>query len=232
MARGKRKVAIFDIDGTIFRSSLLIEIVEEMIAAGLVPASTSREYVAQRAKWLDREGTYDDYIEAVVRAFMRRINGVPWRRFVSASKRVVERNGKHVYRFTRDLIKKLKRKGYFLLAISNSPKTILDEFCRQFGFDVAYGRIYETDRAGKLTSEIRHLDLIADKAKILKRAAAKYGLTLEGSVGVGDSEADIRFLRLVDTPICFNPNSKLLAAARRRRWRVVVERKDVVYEDI
>jgi phosphoserine phosphatase len=155
---------------------------------------------------------------------------VPRKRFVAASKRVVRRNGKHVYRYTRDLIKKLGQKGYFLLAISNSPKTILDEFCRQWGFSLAYGRIYETDRAGKLTSEIRHLELITDKAKILKRAVAKYGLTLKGSVGVGDSEADVPFLKLVEQPICFNPNSKLLAAARRRGWRVVVKRKDVIYE--
>ena len=223
-------LVLFDIDGTIFRSSLLIEVVEEMIAAGLVPAATNRDYLSQRAKWLDREGSYDDYIEAVVRAFMRRIKGVPLRRFAAASKRVVERNGKHVYRFTRELVEKLKRRGYFLLAISNSPKIILDEFCRRWGFDLAYGRIYETDSGGRYTSEIRHLELITDKAKILKRVAAKYGLTLKGSVGVGDSETDIPFLKLVETPICFNPNGKLLSVARRKRWRVVVERKDVVYD--
>lgn len=34
MAR-KRKVAVFDIDGTIFRSSLLIELVEVMVQHGL-----------------------------------------------------------------------------------------------------------------------------------------------------------------------------------------------------
>jgi len=32
-----RKIAVFDIDGTIFRSSLLIECVEAMISAGLFP---------------------------------------------------------------------------------------------------------------------------------------------------------------------------------------------------
>jgi HAD superfamily hydrolase (TIGR01490 family) len=230
MTAKKRKVAIFDIDGTIFRSSLLIEVVDEMIAEGLVPSAISREYLAQRAKWLNREGTYDDYIDAVVRAFLRHIKGVPWRRFTVASRRVVDRNGKHVYRYTRELIARLKRRGYFLLAISNSPKDILDEFCRQLGFDLVYGRIYEKDRSGRLTPEIRYHDLIVDKAKILKRAMIKHGLTLKGSFGVGDSEADIPFLKMVERPICFNPNSKLLAVARRRGWRIGVERKDVVYD--
>ena len=33
-----RKVAVFDVDGTIFRSSLLIQLVERLIADGLFPA--------------------------------------------------------------------------------------------------------------------------------------------------------------------------------------------------
>jgi len=37
-------------------------------------------------------------------------------------------------------------------------------------------------------------------------------------------------LEIVDNPICFNPNSKLYRHAKRNGWRVVVERKDVVYQ--
>mgnify|MGYP003394745991 FL=1 len=63
----------------------------------------------------------------------------------------------------------------------------------------------------------------------MRRAIAKDGLSLKGSVGVGDTEGDISFLEMVEKPICFNPNKKLLAHAERRGWEVVVERKDVVY---
>ena len=65
---------------------------------------------------------------------------------------------------------------------------------------------------------------------LLKRAVEKEGLTLVGSVGVGDTESDIPFLELVEKPICFNPNLKLYKHAKREGWKVVVERKDVVYE--
>jgi HAD superfamily hydrolase (TIGR01490 family) len=225
-----RKVAIFDIDGTIFRSSLLIELIDALINEGLMPKRTAKEYLQAHTAWLNREGSYDDYIEAVVRAFMRHINGVPRRDLLRVSKRVVAKSGRHVYRFTRQLIVQLRKKGYFLLAISNSPKMVLDSFCKQWGFDMVYGRIYDTDLTGKMTNKILHLDLITDKAKILKRAVEKYQLTLIGSVGVGDSEGDIPFLELVDRPICFNPNKKLYNAAKRRGWQVVVERKDVIYK--
>jgi len=54
-------------------------------------------------------------------------------------------------------------------------------------------------------------------------------LTLKGSVGVGDTESDIAFLKMVEKPICFNPNQKLYQYAKRAGWKIVVERKDVIY---
>jgi len=60
-----RKVAIFDIDGTVFRSSLLIELTDELVRDGVLPADAGQAYAKARSKWLDREGTYDDYINAV-----------------------------------------------------------------------------------------------------------------------------------------------------------------------
>ena len=38
------------------------------------------------------------------------------------------------------------------------------------------------------------------------------------------------FLEMVENPICFNPNEKLYTEAKRQGWKVVVERKDVIYE--
>ena len=71
--------------------------------------------------------------------------------------------------------------------------------------------------------------LILNKAGILQRAVEKEGLTLAHSIGVGDTESDVAFLKLVERPICFNPNKKLYDYAKRKGWEVVVERKDMIY---
>ena len=72
--------------------------------------------------------------------------------------------------------------------------------------------------------------LILNKANVLKRAVEKEGLTIAHSIGIGDTESDIPFLEVVARPVCFNPNMKLYRHARRMKWKVVVERKDVIYE--
>jgi len=71
-----RKVAIFDIDGTIFRSSLLIELVESFIAKGIFPKKSRAMYEREFKRWLNREGTYEDYIEGVIVAFMKHIKAL------------------------------------------------------------------------------------------------------------------------------------------------------------
>jgi len=226
----KRKVAVFDVDGTIFRSSLLIQLVDRLIEDGAFPKEARHVYAREYEKWLNREGDYQEYIHAVVEAFNKYLKGVHYGALADAAEEVVEEQWKRVYRYTRDLLKDLKVQNYFLLAVSHSPKTVLDKFCPRMGFDKAYGIVYEIGPQDCFTGTMAEEHLILNKANILKRAVEKENLTLEHSIGVGDTETDIPFLEMVAKPICFNPNSKLYTYAKRMKWKVVVERKDVVYE--
>jgi len=225
----RKYLAIFDIDGTVFRSSLLIESTEALIQAGIFPQKAKRFYLHAYKNWLDRKGRYEDYIKAVIKTFLQNIKGVSDDEFLKVIKKVVVFHQDRVYRYTRDLIKNLKKKRYYLLAISNSPKRTVEEFCKKLGFNKVYGQIYKLDKQKRFTGKILYPELIFDKAKILKRAIEKENLTLKKSIGVGDTESDIAFLKMVEKPICFNPNQKLYQYAKRTGWQVVVERKDVIY---
>jgi HAD superfamily hydrolase (TIGR01490 family) len=225
----KRKVAVFDVDGTIFRSSLLVEVVEQLIRDGVFPEEMQQTYARQQEKWLNREGDYEAYIQAVVKAFREHLIGVHYSALADASKKVVAAQWKRTYRYPRALIKQLKDRGYFLLAISHSPKTILDKFCPRLGFDKVYGLLYEIDAEEKFTGRIIEEQAL-DKAYLIRRAVDKESLMLTNSIGVGDTESDISFLEIVARPICFNPNAKLYAHAKKEKWKIVVERKDVIYE--
>lgn len=226
----KHKVAVFDVDGTIFRSSFLIQLVEELIDEGHFPVEAQFEYEKEHNKWLDREGDYEAYISAMVKTFRKHLKGVHYGAFADTAGNVVKRQSKHTYKYTRELLKDLKKKGYYLLAISHSPKTILDKFCPSLGFDKSYGMVYEIGPNDCFTGQTVDEHLILNKAGILNRAIEKEDLTLSYSIGVGDTESDIPFLELVSKAICFNPNAKLYKYAKRQDWKVIVERKDVVYE--
>lgn len=225
-----KPVAFFDIDGTVFRSSLLIELVEALVAEGVFPANVSDEYADSFEAWRNREGSYEDYINSVVQSYLLHIKGVFYGDLADIGRQVVAVQSKHVYRYTRDLINQLKQDNYFVVAISQSPKTILDDFCQRYGFDKVYGRMYELGPQDQFTGAVIDEHLIANKANIAARVFENENVIRENSVAVGDTEGDINLLEMVEKPICFNPNKQLYDYALRNSWPIIVERKDVIYQ--
>lgn len=225
-----RRVAVFDIDGTVFRSSLFVELVDRLVDKDILPKEVREAYADAYDKWLDRRGEYTTYIEKMIAAFRGNLKGVSYEEVTYIAGEILEEKKNRLYRYTRDLVKDLKAKGYYLLAISHSPRFIVEGFGHELGFDKVYGFFYETGPTGNFTGNVEDLDLILNKAAVLERAVRKEGLTLERSIGVGDTESDIPMLELVEIPIAFNPNKALFEHAQKRGWRVVVERKDVIYE--
>jgi HAD superfamily hydrolase (TIGR01490 family) len=225
-----RPVAVFDIDGTVFRSSLLIELVDRLAQRGIFPESTGDYYEKAKEEWLNRQAEYEPYIKKVVLAFAKHLKGVPYGEVADVAGEVIEEMRYRTYRYTRDLIQELKAKDYFLLAVSHSPRFIVDGFCYELGFDKSYGTFYDTGPSNRFTGKIVDEHIIMNKAAILRRAVEKENLTFKGSIGVGDTESDVSMLALVDDPIAFNPNRALYRHAKQHLWKIVVERKDVIYE--
>lgn len=233
----KTRLAIFDIDGTIFRSSLLIELFHELVRTRVFPKTAAAAVHKDYLRWLDRKGHYNDYLIRLVQTHYRYLRGCRERDVQPAINRVIQRQTHRVYRYTRDLVSTLKQKGYFLLAVSNSQETILQKFAERLGFHAALGRALQvhdgiyTGRisiAGKLFPITSHIDKVA----VLKHYLAEQGIVpdLEHSIAVGDSEGDIPLLAVVGNPIAFNPSLPLAKYARQRGWRIVIERKDVIYD--
>lgn len=227
----QQPVAFFDIDGTVFRSSLLVELVLALVREGVFPPEAGEVYETAYRAWQSREGGYETFIEAVVASFRQHLQGVRYGDLADVGRQVVAVHSKRVYRYTRDLLLDLQDQGYALIAISQSPKTVLDEFCAQYGFSKVYGRIYEIGPQDRFTGTVVDEYLIQNKAAIVDRIFSRHPeYTREGSVAVGDTESDIPLLEAVELPTCFNPNAALYAHARQRQWPVVVERKDVIYQ--
>ena len=62
----KKPFAFFDIDGTIFRSSLAIELQNRLVTHGIFPRKVDREIENAHIAWLDRKGTYEAFLDDVV----------------------------------------------------------------------------------------------------------------------------------------------------------------------
>lgn len=230
-AEKKRKLAVFDIDGTIFRSSLLIELVNGLVDDGVFPRRAKKEMEADYLAWLDRKGHYNKYIMQVVSIHLKYIRDCKQNDVHETAKRVIDWQRDRVYRFTRDFIKRLKKEGYLIVAISGSPDYIVKMFAKYMKFDAAFGQVLEV-KNGHFTGNILNRDTIDNKEKVLKKfiGESKLSIDVKRSIAVGDSEGDIPMLEAVGNPIAFNPSSVLADYAKKKCWKIIVERKDVAYE--
>lgn len=223
------KLAVFDIDGTIFRSSLVIELINGLVRAGIFPKSVKQEMEKEYLAWLDRRGSYEAYVNKAVAIYVKHIAGKNFAKVNKAARSVIGFHKDRVYRFTRDLIKRLKKEKYLLAAISGSPSYIVRQYAKAIGFTVFFGTELEV-KSGKFTGKAKSLDSAFHKAKLVKNLKLKYpNINFKNSIAVGDTESDIPMLKLVGRPIAFNPNLQLAKYAKRKGWEIVVERKDVIY---
>lgn len=226
-----KKLAVFDIDGTIFRSSLLIELVSGLVEDGVFPRRAKKEMEADYLAWLNRKGSYTNYVMQVVKIHQKYIGGCAKKEVYDTARRVIDWHKDRVYRYTRDLIKDLRREGYYLVAISGSPDYIVSMFAKTMRFNVSFGWGLEIKR-GIFTGGRGYRDPVERKEKVLREFVerAKFKADLDNSIAVGDSESDIPMLEIVGNPIVFNPAHTLAEHAKREGWKIVVERKNVIYE--
>lgn len=226
-----RKFAVFDIDGTLYRSSLFLDTVEKLIHEGIISPKRAEAHFELKRKWEERahKESYEEFIYDVVVNTQNGLKDLPVSEVEKASHSVAVSNRDIVYTYTRELIKKLKSEGYFIMAISGSHSEVAERFCELHGFDAFSSTIWLRTKDGKsYTGQV--VDMGRDKAKQLQSMVEQYELTYKDSYAVGDSRGDITMLRSVEHPIAFNPEQHLLNKAKKQKWSIIVERKNVVYK--
>lgn len=226
----QKKIAIFDIDGTIFRKNLHFELINQLAWLKVFPNEVRHRLTEVYSNWLEHEGTYEDYRRALVELYAEHIKGCTQADVVKAAQMVIPFHGRRTYMYSEKLIKKLRKEGYHLLVISGSPIEIVEEYNKQYlKFDGVYGSVYGLDHKGVYTGEAT-FEPSRMKDKVVKDYIGRNKLSLGDSYGIGDTESDGSFLRLVAHPIAFNPNQNLKEMAEKEGWKIIVEKKDVIYE--
>jgi len=225
----QKPFAVFDIDGTLIRWQLYHALADALAKRGYVDPLEYAAIKENRMLWKKRtqSDSFKVYEQHLVSVFNRLITKLSTKQFDEAAQSVFEEYRDQVYIFTRDLIDKLQKDNYLLFAISGSQGEIVEKVARYYGFDDFVGATFERAK-GRFTG--KRTTTLGGKDKILNQLAKKHGAVFEDSIAVGDSEGDIAMLELVETPIAFNPSQELFEHARKRAWKVVVERKNMVYE--
>ena len=229
MAKSIRPFAVFDIDGTLIRWQLYHAIADSLVRLGYIKPERFQAIKDARLAWKRRESSdsFRQYEMELVKLYVNILSEITVSQFDEAAEAVFDEYKDQVYTYTRNLVKDLKNKGYLIFAISGSQTEIIAKIARYYGFDDFVGR--EDERAGEKFSG-KSTTPIFNKDAALKKFVDKHEATYDGSIGVGDSHSDIKMLELTEQPIAFNPERALFDHAQAKSWKIVIERKNMVYE--
>lgn len=222
-----KKLAVFDLDGTLFRWQLYHELVYRLKDKGCFPDDVVEKLDEAFLGWTSRHTSFHDYESVMIHLFSDQLPNVPTELFDETAAEIVKSSGHKVYRYTHELLKKLKSEGYFCLALSGSQQEVVDLFAKLYGFDDWIGSLYERNERGFTGGLVRHVP--SSKAQIITAYAEERGYDLSEALSIGDSGSDSILLDIVGEPIAFNPDGKLLEIARSKHWKIVIERKNIAY---
>ncbi len=217
--------AAFDVDGTIFKSSLAEIVIDACIADGLFAARPFNKVFAYKRRWQlhNTEATYQKYLHYLVETLVTEMAGIDTKWFGKVTKAMIAQHAVRKFGFPRQLIDTV-RTSHYLIAISGSPEVLVRPFLEELKLDAIYGSYYEAVD-GRFTGTATPVE---NKAALLRRLVADKTVLREGSLAVGDTIGDAPMLAYADKAIMFNASLTLTNHGRKLKWARVNEVKDQI----
>lgn len=227
--------AFFDIDGTIFRNSLMIEHFKKLVSFEVIdPIIWHTKIKGPYKEWEKRYGDFEEYLEILAKVYLEELKGInkSYIEFIAAH--VIDVNGDMVYKYSRERIKWHQEQGHKVFFISGSPDFLVEEMAKKYKADEFKGTVYCVDEENKFTGEIIQMWDSVSKQRTLNELINKYDIDLEKSYAYGDTTGDLSMLRMMGNPVAINPNMELIDCIRKDeilkdKASIIVERKNVIY---
>lgn len=227
--------AFFDIDGTLYRNSLLIENFKKLIKYEIVDHSIWFDRVKKPFEsWSIRKGDYEEYLLDVSAAFKESLEGVEESVIEFIANQVVSQHWEMTYVYTRKRIEWHKEQGHQIFFISGSPDFLVSKMAEHYGVRYYSASEYVIED-GHFRGKLNPMWDSENKKRALNTFVKEQDIDLHASFAYGDTSGDLSMLEMVGHPIAINPNRNLVDLILkddgiRKRVKIVVERKDMIYQ--
>ena len=228
--------AFFDIDGTIFRNSLMIEHFKKLISFEVIdPTIWYTQVKKTYMEWESRYGDFEHYLDVLANVYLEELKGVKKDYIEYIAAHVINVNGDMVYKYSRDRIEWHKEQGHKVFFVSGSPDFLVSKMAEKYEITEYRGSLYEVDDGNRFTGEIVKMWDSKSKQGAIDELIDKYDVDLDKSYAYGDTPGDLSMLRMMGNPIAINPNRDLFISIRddeelSKKTTIVVERKNIVYK--
>ncbi|MBM7562051.1 HAD-IB family hydrolase [Fusibacter tunisiensis] len=228
--------AFLDIDGTLYRNSLMIEHFKKLVKYEVIDPGVWHLGVKDSfTEWRKRVGEYEDYMLELVNLYYDALKGRKASDLEFISNQVIALHGDIVYKYTRSQILWHKSQGHKVFFISGSPDFLVSKMASKYEIDGYRGTGYLVDAHGCFTGEVSPMWDSVNKNKAIDGFVKAFDIDLDKSYAYGDTNGDFSMLCRVGNPVAINPAKELLMHIKNsetlsKKATIIVERKDVIYQ--
>ena len=226
--------AFFDIDGTIYRDSLMVEHFKKLIKYEIID---QKAWVAHARdtflNWDKRQANYDDYLEEICDLYVKSLQDINKSCIDFTSDQVIALKAERVYKYTSSRIKWHLESGHKVIFISGSPNFLVSKMAKKYNATDYIGSEYIFEN-GKFNGTVIPMWDSTSKNVAIDAFVEKYNIDLSQSYAYGDTNGDINMLKRVGYPIAINPTNELVNhmiddESLKEKAQIIVERKDIIY---
>ncbi len=228
--------AFLDIDGTLYRNSLMIEHFKKLLKYEVIDPALWHNHVKQTYyDWQKRRGNYDAYLLELAQVYIDCLKGLNKNHLEFIDNQVIDLKGDKVYKYTRARIAWHKSQRHKVFFISGSPEYLVKKMAKKYDITDYRGTQYILDKDNNFTGEIIQMWDSQSKHQAIMKFIRKYNIDLSKSYSYGDTTGDYSMLKMIGHPIAINPTKELLEKIKDdeelfEKITIIVERKDVIYK--
>lgn len=218
----ERKVALFDIDNTLYNGFFLFEAVRKQAEKKMISQSASNKIHKGLKRYRAGELDYETFAQQVLIDWAAALRGRFTDAIYSMARDFIEERKGNFFPFVWQLFSMLNEKGYDSYFVTGEPNFIAEPVKDIFGGSGYLATEFETDDSGPrrlFTGNVANF-LASREQKQTEIRKLFQNHDLSGSFAFGDSEADIEMLELVENSVCINPRPGLDIVAKNRGWIV------------
>lgn len=213
----EKKIALLDIDGTLFDGFIAKPLTEKLEDSRLVLPGTYNQLLSLMNEYSNGNMSYEIFADKLLLNWANGLSESSIDQVKQATEDFIT-NTKEFFSFTRPLLKLLEKShdAYF---VTGEPDFVVEAVQHQLGGAGYISSVFETINERFSGQVERPLATSMDKYNALSTLISQKNMT--GSIGMADSDSDIAMLKVVEHVFCIKPKPALRAEARKNRWSIM-----------
>lgn len=216
------RIAILDVDGTLYGGNLGIDLVKSLIKNQLFADDIGIEIFKLYEKYKSGEMEKSTVVDLIYKLFAEGLKDKIANDVNVIAKKTLSEVIENTFSYTNDLINLLKKYNYHIVLLSGSPIEILKHFGKAFQIEEKdiIGGITEIEK-GKYTGKLSSYPGSSEqKVRIFEEwvKVNKFEIKWDNVLVLGNNERDFGLLSRSGLPIAVNPDIELERMAKNNKY--------------